>query len=121
MATDNLAYVRVTRQTRGTVQTLIARKATKHRLALQAHKGADAILTFASAPKKPNGFVDHRNSAYADRDKSLDQIVFSKEKAASYHMWHDKLLIENFFSDALAERLISAELRGLWLKKYEDA
>lgn len=90
-------------------------------MALQAHQGAEAILTFASAPKKPNGFVDHRNPAYADRDKSLDQIVVSKEKAAGYHMWHDKFLIENFFSDALAERLISVELSGLWFKKYEEA
>lgn len=36
-------------------------------------------------------------------------------------MWHDKFLIENFFSDALAERLISVELSGLWFKKYEEA
>ena len=80
MATNNLAYARVTRQSRGTVHTLIARNAAKHRLALQAHTGADALLTFASAPKKPNGFVDHRNPAYADHDKSLDQIFSLKKK-----------------------------------------
>jgi hypothetical protein len=36
-------------------------------------------------------------------------------------MWHDKRSIKNFFSDALAEQLISAELSGLWFKKYEEA
>jgi hypothetical protein len=73
--------------------------------------------TLCIPPRNDRGFVDRRNPAYADRDESLDRVVFSKEKIKGHHMWHDKFHgRSNLFSNALAERLIAANLSGLKAK-----
>ncbi|PID36785.1 MAG: hypothetical protein CR993_03295 [Rhodobacterales bacterium] len=78
--------------------------------------------TLCIPPRNERGFIDDFNEEYADRDKSLDRVVFSKEKAAGYHMWHDKFYPgANLFSNELAERLIGAGLTGLYAKKYKEA
>lgn len=71
-------------------------------------------------PRNAKGFIDRRNPAYADREKSLDRIVFSKDKVAGHHVWHDKFLRGNFFSNPLAQRLVAAQLTGLSWATYNE-
>ena len=77
--------------------------------------------TLCIPPRNEKGFIDRRNPEYADRDKSLDRVVFSKDKVKGHHMWHDKFTSGNLFSNALAERLIAADLSGLYYAKLQEA
>ena len=78
--------------------------------------------TLCIPPRNARGFMDWHNEALKDRDKSLDRVVFSKEKIRSHHMWKDKFHSPaNLFSNELAERLIEAGLTGLYARKYEEA
>ncbi|ATG35916.1 hypothetical protein PhaeoP23_01774 [Phaeobacter piscinae] len=78
--------------------------------------------TLCVPPRNDRGFIDKFNEDYKDRNKSLDRIVFDKEKVSGHHMWHDEFLSMSYlFSDTLAERLIGAGLTGLSYRKLEEA
>ncbi|UOA28617.1 DUF1629 domain-containing protein [Pseudosulfitobacter sp. DSM 107133] len=77
--------------------------------------------TLCVPPLDESGMYNRFSETHKDRDKSLDRVVFSKEKIGDHHMWHDKFLARHFlFSNALTERLFAANLTGLVSSKYEE-
>ena len=72
-------------------------------------------------PRNERGFIDEFNEIYKDRDKSLDRAVFSKEKIAGHHLWHDKFRLGVNCSDELGKRLVEADFSGLDYTYSEEA
>ena len=77
--------------------------------------------TLCFPPRDEKGFIDEFNEKYKGRDLSLDRKVFSKEKVAGHHMWHDKYTLGTLFSNELAERLLSANFTGMKYIYYDEA